>query len=57
MMTFIIELIRNLLQYRVDDTYQDDLHSHFLVTLLKEDMMGPLLYMIQMEKGELLSRI
>ena len=57
MMDFIISLIRNLLQFRVSEAPHDELHSHFLVGILKEDLMGPLLYLVQMEKGELLSKI
>lgn len=56
-MEFIINLIRNFLQFRVTDIQRDELHSHFLVTILKEDMMGPLLYLIQMKNEELLMRI
>ena len=48
MMEFIISILRNLLQFRTDMNHTDELHSHFLVSILKEDMMGPLLYLIQM---------
>lgn len=57
MMEFIIILLRNLLQFRSSDVGSDELHSHFLLAILKEDMIGPLFYLIQMEKGELMNRI
>lgn len=57
MMEFIVILLRNLLQYRNSDMGSDELHSHFLVAMLKEDMIGPLFFLIQMEKGELMGRI
>ena len=50
MMEFIIILLRNLLQFRTTTIGPDEIHSHFLVALLKEDMLGPLFYLIQMEK-------
>ena len=57
MMEFVVILLRNLLQFRTSAVGSDELHSHFLVAMLKEDMIGPLFFLIQMEKGELLSRI
>lgn len=51
MMEFIVLLLRNLLQYRTSGVGPDELHSHFLVAMLKEDMIGPLFFLIQMEKG------
>lgn len=57
MMEFIIILLRNLLQIRAADISSDDTHNHFLVAMIKEDMMGPLFYMVQTEKGELMERI
>lgn len=47
MMEFIIILIRNLLQIRSEDVATDSLHSHFLLAMVKEDMMGPLFYLLQ----------
>lgn len=51
MMEFIIILIRNLLQIRTQDVGSDDVHSHFLLAMIKEDLLGPLFYILQMEKG------
>lgn len=57
MVEFIITLIRNFLQFRVPDVQQDELHSHFLVAILKEDLMGALLYLLQNEKGRILNQL
>lgn len=51
MMEFIIILIRNLLQIRKEDVGSDELHSHFLLAMVKEDLLGPLFYILQNEKG------
>lgn len=50
-MEFIIILVRNLLQIKNEEAGSNDLHSHFLLAMVKEDMLGPLFYILQHEKG------
>lgn len=56
LMEFIIVLVRNLVQIPNSEKFPH-LHNHFLAAFVKEDMFNPLLYIVQTDRSELMSKI
>ena len=55
-MEFIIVLVRNLVQIPNSEKFPH-LHNHFLAAFVKEDMFNPLLYILQTDRSELMTKI